>query len=203
MSATWAFAADPPVILCLGDSLTAGFGVAPGSDYPSLLQQRLREQGYPHRVVNAGLSGDTTAGALRRLSWSLRSKPTLAIVVLGANDGLRGLDLSEMKANLSQIVATLQQAGVVPLLGGMRLPPNLGAGHDTRFQAIYPEVAQEREIALIPFFLEGVAGDPELNQGDGIHPTAAGYRVILENVWRHLAPRLDAPVPPTPSEPAT
>ncbi|MBF0191144.1 MAG: arylesterase [Magnetococcales bacterium] len=187
-----ATAAEPPVILCLGDSLTAGFGVPPGADYPALLQRRLQEHGHPHRVVNAGLSGDTTAGALRRLEWSLRSKPTIAIVVLGANDGLRGLDLADMKHNLLAITTRLRQSGVsLLLLGGMRLPPNYGAGHDTRFQAIYPEVAAESAAVLIPFFLEGVAGKPGLNQSDGIHPTEAGYQVVLENVWRHLAPRLE------------
>ncbi|MBF0627235.1 MAG: arylesterase [Magnetococcales bacterium] len=183
-------ATDPPAILCLGDSLTAGFGVATGESYPSLLQKRLREEGFPHRVINAGVSGDTTTGGLYRLEWALRSRPVIAIVVLGANDGLRGLDLEAMKQNLVQILTRLRAANVDPLLGGMRLPPNYGAGYETRFQAIYPEVATETGATLIPFFLEGVAGDPALNQPDGIHPTAAGYRVILENVWGHLAPRL-------------
>ncbi|MBF0339585.1 MAG: arylesterase [Magnetococcales bacterium] len=186
-------AAESPVILCLGDSLTAGFGVSPGDDYPSRLQQRLREQGYPHRVVNAGLSGDTTAGALRRLDWSLRSRPVIAIVVLGANDGLRGLDLEEMRQNLLTITTRLRQEKVVVLLGGMRLPPNYGSSYTSRFQAVYAEVAGESGTGLIPFFLEGVAGDPAMNQPDGIHPTAAGYRIVLENVWRHLEPRLSSP----------
>ncbi|MBF0613677.1 MAG: arylesterase [Magnetococcales bacterium] len=181
-----------PVILCLGDSLTAGFGVMPGEDYPALLQQRLRAHGFAHRVINAGLSGDTTAGAMRRLDWSLRSQPKIAIVVLGANDGLRGLDLAEMKQNLLTIMTRLRQAKVeLMLLGGMQLPPNYGAGYDVRFQAIYPEVAEETGATLIPFFLEGVAGQPHLNQSDGIHPTAAGYRIIAEHVWRHLLPWLN------------
>ncbi|MBF0428158.1 MAG: arylesterase [Magnetococcales bacterium] len=190
MLTTLAFASDPPVILCLGDSLTAGFGVSPGEEYPALLQHRLQEQGFPHRVVNAGLSGDTTGGALRRLNWSLRAKPILAIVVLGANDGFRGLDLEEMQRNLLQIITTLQKAGVHVILGGMKIPPNYGTDYAGRFQAVFSAVAQERSVDLIPFFLEGVAGKPALNQEDGIHPTGAGYRVVLENVWQHLAPRL-------------
>nr|CAX83886.1 Lipolytic enzyme, GDSL family [uncultured bacterium] len=190
MLATPARADERPVILCLGDSLTAGWGVLPGTDYPALLQQRLQQYGYPHRIVNAGLSGDTTAGALRRLEWSLRAKPVLAIVVLGANDGLRGLDLDTMKENLLKITAMLKRVGAEILLGGMRLPPNYGGGYEERFAAIYPEVAEESGAALLPFFLEGVAGNPTLNQPDGIHPNSAGYRVILETVWRHLVPRL-------------
>lgn len=190
MFSTSARADERPVILCLGDSLTAGWGVMPGTDYPSMLQQRLAQHGYPHRVINAGLSGDTTAGALRRLEWSLRARPTLAIVVLGANDGLRGLDLDIMKENLLQINAMLKRTGVGILLGGMRLPPNYGGGYEERFAAIYPEVAEESGADLIPFFLENVAGNPVMNQPDGIHPTSAGYRVILETVWRHLLPRL-------------
>ncbi|MEO5347584.1 MAG: arylesterase [Magnetococcus sp. YQC-9] len=194
MIATPAQAGDPPVILCFGDSLTAGWGVLPGTDYPALLQQRLREKGYPHRVVNAGLSGDTTAGALRRLEWSLRARPHLAIVVLGANDGLRGLDLELMRENLLRILSILKKAGVEVLLGGMQLPPNYGGGYEERFAAIYPEVAEEGGATLIPFFLEGVAGHSRLNQPDGIHPTSEGYRVIHETVWRHLAPLL-GPIP--------
>lgn len=181
-----------PVILCFGDSLTAGFGVEAGASYPDLLAKRLRAEGLPHRVVNAGVSGDTTAGALRRLDWVLRAKPSLAVVTLGANDGLRGLDIDAMRDNLAGIIRRLQDAGVRVVLGGMRIPPNYGAPYTERFAAVYPQLARETGVALIPFFLEGVAGHPQLNQGDGIHPNAPGYRVVLENVWRVLRPLIEA-----------
>lgn len=193
---SFAVADASPIILCFGDSLTAGYRVAPGQEYPALLQQRLKEHGFPHRIVNAGLSGDTTAGALRRLKWSLQAKPLLAIVVLGANDGFRGLNLTEMENNLLQITQTLQTAGVWVLLGGMRIPPNYDKDYVTRFQAVYPKVAEATGVDLIPFFLEGVAGKPALNQSDGIHPTEEGYRIILDNVWKYLKPRLETGTKP-------
>ncbi len=183
-------AESPPIILCFGDSLTAGYGVAPGRDYPALLQKHLQTHGFPHRVVNAGLSGDTTAGALQRLGWSLKSKPAIAIVVLGANDGLRGLNLEAMRQNLIQITQQLQAAGVQVILGGMRIPPNYDPEYVARFAAIYPQVAEATQVELIPFFLAGVAGKPQLNQGDGIHPNGDGYRVIAETIWNFLASRL-------------
>lgn len=174
------------VILCLGDSLTAGYGVPLHASYPALLQSRLQKAGYTHQVINAGVSGDTTAGALRRLGWALRSQPSIAIVALGANDGLRGLDLKEMKRNLSKILDQLQQSGVRPILAGMRIPPNYGHHYTERFATIYTELAKEKNIPLLPFLLEQVAGHPELNQSDGIHPNAAGYKIVIENVWEVL-----------------
>ncbi|MEO5331050.1 MAG: arylesterase [Magnetococcus sp. YQC-5] len=182
--------ADTPVILCLGDSLTAGFGVDPGADYPALLQRRLQEHGLPHRVVNAGLSGDTTAGALRRLNWSMKTTPVIAIVVLGANDGFRGLDLTDMQQNLVQITQILQQAGAHVILGGMKIPHNYGKSYADQFQAVYPAVAQTTGAELLPFFLEEVAGKTALNLPDGIHPNADGYRVVEKNLWPLLEPRL-------------
>ena len=179
-----------PVILCFGDSLTAGFGVPSGADYPALLQARLRQRGFPHRVVNAGVSGDTTAGARNRLDWVLRSNPVIAIVTLGANDGLRGLDPGQMHDNLSEIVARLQKSGVQVILGGMKLPPNYGKAFTHRFAAVYPALAQARDVAFIPFFLADVAGRPEFNLDDGIHPNARGYQIVLENIWRILEPLL-------------
>lgn len=176
-----------PVILCFGDSLTAGFGVGADESYPALLQKRLQEKGYPHKVVNAGVSGDTTAGAARRLSWSLRTRPTVAIVVLGANDGLRGLSVAEMEHNLDEMITTLHQNQVRVILGGMRLPPNYGAEYTARFAAAYPRLAEKHQLPLIPFFLEGVAGQVALNSADGIHPNAKGYQLVLENVWQVLA----------------
>ncbi|MBF0097096.1 MAG: arylesterase [Magnetococcales bacterium] len=184
------FAGATARILCLGDSLTAGYGVAAGNDYPALLQQRLREQGFPHQVINAGLSGDTTAGGLRRLEWLLRETPTIAIVALGANDGLRGLSTQEMKHNLSEIIGRLKQAGVRPLLAGMRIPPNYGRRYSDAFAAVFTELAAEHQLPLLPFLLDGVAGDSNLNQVDGIHPNAEGYRRVLENVWNALQPLL-------------
>lgn len=181
---------DAPVILCFGDSLTAGFGVDADRSYPSLLQQRLDQRGLSYRVVNAGVSGDTTGGALSRLNWVMKSKPVLAIVSLGANDGFRGQSVPRMKANLERIIQSLKQEGVRVILGGMRLPPNYGASYVGAFEAVYPDLAAANDLPLIPFLLEGVAGRPELNQGDGIHPLAAGYEIVLENVWTVLEPLL-------------
>ncbi|MBF0161042.1 MAG: arylesterase [Magnetococcales bacterium] len=185
-------AQPPAVILCLGDSLTAGYGVEAEAAYPALLQVRLRQEGYPYTVVNAGISGDTTAGGLRRLEGLLHHPPTprIALLSLGANDGLRGLSLQEMKENLARMIDRLQQAGVRPLLLGMRIPPNYGRAYSERFAAIYTELAQEKSIPLVPFLLEQVATDPTRNQGDGIHPNAAGYRQVLANIWPVLQPLL-------------
>ena len=183
-------AQPPAVILCLGDSLTAGYGVEAEAAYPALLQVRLRQEGYRHTVVNAGVSGDTSAGGVRRLEWLLRSEVSIALVALGANDGLRGLNLQEMKQNLSDIIDRLQQAGVRPILVGMRIPPNYGRSYSERFAAVYTELAQEQAVPLIPFLLEQVATDPTRNQGDGIHPNAAGYQQVLANIWPVLHPLL-------------
>jgi acyl-CoA thioesterase-1 len=178
------------VIVALGDSLTAGLGVAPDEAYPARLEQRLRREGYAYRVINAGVSGDTTAGGLRRVDWVLRSGPEIVIVALGANDGLRGQSPQAMRANLEAIVARLQTAGARILLTGMRLPPNYGAEFTTQFEAVFPAVARSTRVALMPFLLDGVATDPRLNQPDGIHPTAAGYQVIADRLWPYLRPLL-------------
>lgn len=177
-------------IAVLGDSLTAGFGLAPEEAYPALLQERLRRAGYNYRVVNAGVSGDTTAGGLRRVGWVLRSRPTIAIVALGANDGLRGLSVAGMRANLEQIVERFRAEGVRVLLAGMRVPPNYGEAYGREFAAAFPAVAHKTGAALMPFLLDGVAGDPQLNQADGIHPNARGQAIIAARVWRHLEPLL-------------
>jgi acyl-CoA thioesterase-1 len=178
------------VVVALGDSLTAGLGVAPDEAWPALVEARLREEGYPYRVVNAGVSGDTTAGGLRRVDWVLRSDPEVAVVALGANDGLRGLPVDQMRANLAAIVERLSEKGARVLLAGMRVPPNYGADYGRAFAAVYPEVARTRHVPLMPFLLEGVAADPRLNQADGIHPNAAGHRVIADRVWPLLRPLL-------------
>jgi acyl-CoA thioesterase-1 len=178
------------VIAALGDSLTAGLGVAADEAYPARLEARLRREGYAYRVVNAGASGDTTAGGLRRVDWVLRAKPEIVIVALGANDGLRAQSPRAMRDNLAAIVARLQAAGARVLLAGMRLPPNYGAEYTKEFQAVFSEVARGAGVAFMPFLLDGVAADPRLNQPDGIHPTAAGHQVIADHLWPYLRPLL-------------
>jgi acyl-CoA thioesterase-1 len=178
------------VIVALGDSLTAGLGVAADEAYPARLEARLAREGYAYRVVNAGVSGDTTAGGLRRVDWVLRAKPEIAIVALGANDGLRAQSPQAMRENLTAIVKRLQAAGARVLLVGMRLPPNYGADYTAQFQAVFPEVARSTGAAFMPFLLDGVAADTRLNQPDGIHPTAAGYQVIADRLWPYLRPLL-------------
>ena len=182
--------AQERVIVAFGDSLTAGQGVPAQQAYPALLAARLRAEGYPYRVVNAGVSGDTTAGGLRRVDRALRLGPEVVILELGINDALRGQDLETVRSNLHQLVERFQSAGVRVLIAGMRLPPNYGAGYGATFQRLYEEVARKRGAALMPFFLDGVAGDPRLNQPDGVHPTADGYRVIADRLWPHLRPLL-------------
>jgi acyl-CoA thioesterase I len=178
------------IIAVLGDSLSAGFGVAPDEAYPAVLQERLRREGYDYRVVNAGVSGDTSAGGLRRVDWVLRSRPSVVIVALGANDGLRGLSVAAMRANLAEIVERFRAAGAHVLLAGMRVPPNYGEGYGREFAAAFPAVARNTGAALMPFLLDGVAGDARLNQPDGIHPTAKGQAIIAERVWPYLKPLL-------------
>ena len=176
------------VIVALGDSLTAGLGVAQDEAYPALLEARLRREGHPYRIVNAGVSGDTSAGGRRRVDWVLRSKPDVVIVALGANDGLRGLPVNELRENLEAIVKRLKTAGARVLLVGMRVPPNYGDDYARAFAAVFPEVARRTGVALAPFLLEGVAGNARLNQPDGIHPTAEGQRVIADALWPYLKP---------------
>ena len=178
------------VIVALGDSLTAGLGVGVEEAYPALLEARLRREGFDYRVVNAGVSGDTSAGGLRRLDWALKLKPQVLIVALGANDGLRGQPPAALRANLTQIVERARGAGARVLLAGMRVPPNYGADYARAFAGVYPAVARTTGAALAPFLLDGVAGDARLNQADGIHPTAEGQRVIAEHLWPHLRPLL-------------
>jgi acyl-CoA thioesterase I len=178
------------VVVALGDSLTAGLGVAADEAFPARLEARLRAEGYAYRVVNAGVSGDTTAGGLRRVDWVLRSSPEVVIVALGANDGLRGQSPPATRANLEEIVTRLQAAGARVLLVGMRLPPNYGGEYTKEFEAVFPAVARGAKITLMPFLLDGVAGVPRLNQADGIHPTAAGQQVIADHIWPYLRPLL-------------
>jgi acyl-CoA thioesterase I len=178
------------VIVAFGDSLTAGLGVTPENSYPARLQAKLRAEGYTYRVVNAGASGDTTAGGLRRVEWALKNKPDIVIVALGANDALRAQDLVSVRANLDAIVTRFQKAGPRVLLVGMEVPPNYGARYASDFRKLYAEVARKRGVPFMPFLLDGVAGNPALNQPDGIHPTAEGYRVIANRMYPYLKPLL-------------
>jgi acyl-CoA thioesterase-1 len=189
-----------PRIVAFGDSLTAGFGVQADESYPAQLQRRLDSLGYHYRVINAGVSGDTTAGGLRRVPWILNNRPELVILELGANDGLRGLPVDQTKSNLRQIIRQLQEAGTTVVLAGMKLPPNYGRDYTADFEAMYQILAKEYQLALIPFFLEGVGGSSSLNQADGIHPTKEGYEVIVEQVLKVLRPVLNERAQkPTPS----
>ena len=180
-----------PRIVAFGDSLTAGLGVQADESYPAQLQRRLDSLGYHYRVINAGVSGDTTAGGLRRVPWILNNKPELVILELGANDGLRGLPVDHTKSTLRQIIRRLQEAGTRVVLAGMKLPPNYGQDYTASFEAMYQVLAKEHRLSLIPFFLEGVGGSSSLNQADGIHPTKAGYEVIVEQVLKVIRPMLN------------
>lgn len=173
-------------IVAVGDSLTEGLGVAEESAYPALLERKLREKGYSFKVVNAGISGETSSGTLSRINWVLTLKPDIVILVTGANDGLRGIDPQLVKANLNQIIRTLKEANVIVVLGGMQMVQNLGKDYTRAFADVYPQVAGGKDVVLIPFFLAGVATDPELNQPDGIHPTAAGYRKVVETAYPYV-----------------
>ena len=179
-----------PRIVFLGDSLTAGLGVAPTEAYPALLQQRVRDAGLPHEVVNAGVSGDTSAGGLRRLDWSLKGRVEVLVVALGANDGLRGLAPRDLDTNLGTIVERARGRGIAVLLAGMEAPPNFGETYTRQFRAVYPAVAKRHDVPLVPFLLAGVAGVPSLNQTDGMHPNSQGHRMIADLMWRQLEPLL-------------
>jgi len=175
-------------ILVLGDSLSAGYGLPAAEAFPAQLEQALRQSGQAVRVINAGVSGDTTAGGLARLDWALAERPQLVIVQLGANDALRGLDPEQARANLDAILTRLQREGAQVLLAGMRAPRNLGPAYYTKFDRIYGDLARKHRVALDPFFLEGVALRPELNQSDGLHPNAEGVAVVV----RRLLPQVRA-----------
>ncbi len=180
----------PRAIVFLGTSLTAGLGLDPSQAFPALIQQRLDGLRLRYRAVNAGESGETSAGALRRLDWVLRDAPAILVVETGANDGLRGLDVDTTRANLEAIVRRARAAvpGIRIVLAGMEAPPNLGARYTARFRAVFREVAARERLVLIPFLLAGVGGVDSLNQADGIHPNAVGERIVAANVWRALEP---------------
>lgn len=181
-----------PVVLFLGTSLTAGLGLAAQEAYPSLIQARIDSLGWPFRVVNAGVSGETSAGGLARIDWLLRQPVAVLVLELGANDALRGQDLDSLRDRLQAIIDRTRKvhpaASIV--IAGMEAPPNLGRDYTRRFRDIFPDLARANGASLIPFLLEGVAGIPELNQSDGIHPTARGHKIMADNVWAVLEPLL-------------
>ncbi|MBF0146252.1 MAG: arylesterase [Magnetococcales bacterium] len=180
----------PATILCLGDSLTEGFGVASAYSYPSLLQQRLIEHGLPIRVLNAGISGDTTQGVLRRLDPLLDTPVLMAIVTIGLNDAFMGIPPSAIHRTLERIIQKLHQHQIQVILSGLILPTDFPPDLRMGFAAIYPDLAADHQLHLIPSFLEGIFEDPEYNQWDNIHPNEAGYRVITEQVWKIIRPLL-------------
>ncbi len=180
-------------VVVLGDSIAAGHGIDPSEAFPALLQKEIDRAGLSYDVINAGVSGDTTAGGVRRVNWILRRPVDVLVVELGGNDGLRGLPLEATRSNLVAIIETARsrRPGIQVVLAGMQMPPNLGSDYTRRFREIYPEVATAKHIPLIAYLLEGVGGRPELNQADLIHPTARGHQVIAENVWTILKPILE------------
>ena len=180
-----------PRIVFLGDSLTAGYGLATEESVPSLIQMRLSSLGYPYDVVNAGVSGDTSAGGLSRLDWSLEGDVRILVIELGANDGLRGLPVANMKRNLTEIISRAQSRGIKVVLTGMEAPPNFGAAYTAEFRQVYRDLARLPDVTFMPFYLDGVAGLPQLNIADGMHPNAEGARIIERAIWEKLEPLLD------------
>jgi acyl-CoA thioesterase I len=175
-------------IVILGDSLTAGLGLRVDQAYPTLLQRRLTDEGLNYEVVNAGVSGDTSAGGLSRLDWALQGNVRVLLVALGGNDGLRGLPVEQLRQNLASIIERAQARGIRVILAGMEAPRNYGDDYIDSFHEVYPALARKYNVALVPFLLQGVAGSEVLNQADGIHPTAAGARIVADNVWAVLEP---------------
>ncbi|MCX2720060.1 arylesterase [Lentiprolixibacter aurantiacus] len=184
--------AEKGTILCFGDSLTAGMGLDPDDAYPAVLQQIIDSLSLNYSVVNAGLSGETTASGRNRLNWVLNQKTDVFILELGANDGLRGINLSETRKNLQEIINMVRKKNPDSriILAGMQIPPNMGSVYTSEFQGIFPDLAKENDAHLIPFLLKDVGGVPELNQADGIHPTKEGHKILARNVWEVLGPVL-------------
>lgn len=198
----------PLTILALGDSLTEGLGVDNDANYPAQLEARLKEMGYKDvKVINSGLSGETSTGLVNRLDWVLQTKPDITILTIGANDAIRGIDVATVEANIRTAVKRLQDGGSEVILGGMQIYDNLGADYVESFAAIYPRVAKDMNVTLIPFFLDGVGGDPKLNQADAIHPTREGYTIIVnDNILPILQPeieKLEAAYTDTATKPST
>jgi len=184
VSVTFIQGLAPKVVLFYGDSLTAGYGLSPEQAFPALVEKKLNQAGTSVKVINAGLSGETSAGGLSRIDWILRQTPDVFILELGANDGLRGLPLEQTESNLQAIIDKVKakNPNVTLVLAGMQVPPNMGPEYTGKFKNIYPRLATKNKATLIPFLLEGVAGDEKLNQSDGIHPNAEGHQIVAENV---------------------
>jgi acyl-CoA thioesterase-1 len=193
-------AASAQIILIVGDSLSAAYGIPLERGWVSLLQQRLDSQDYPYRIVNASISGDTTANARARLTPALAShEPAVVLLEVGGNDGLRGLSLKEMKSNLAAMISSAREAGAQVMLVGVQLPPNYGPRYTERFQAIYHELARERDLTLLPSLVDGIGTEWNLMQSDGIHPNVAAQPLIVDRVWKELEPLLDQPSNPASS----
>jgi acyl-CoA thioesterase-1 len=187
--------AAQPVVLIVGDSLSAGYGMATHENWPSLLQERLAAAGHPHRVVNASISGDTTSGGLARLPGALqRHSPSVVVLGLGGNDGLRGIPVTEIRRNLARMIQLSEDARASVLLAGIHIPPNYGPAYTQAFHAVYHELAEQFGTGLVPFILDGIALDSALMQEDGIHPNAAAQERIVNNVWPALEPMLDGTI---------
>jgi acyl-CoA thioesterase-1 len=186
-------ASTAPRIVFLGDSLTAGLGLPGDQSYPSLIGKRLAVKGLDYEIVNAGVSGDTSAGGLRRLDWSLQGDVRALVLALGANDGLRGLPPDEMKKNLKAVLDRAKQRNIPVVLAGMEAPPNFGADYTRAFRQVYVDLAEEYDVRFVPFMLLGVAGNPSLNQSDGIHPNARGAELVADLIWKELEPALPRP----------
>jgi len=186
------FADEPPVLLILGDSLSAGYGMDSDHSWVHLLELRLNDTGHTYRILNSSISGDTTQGGLARLPRLLdRYQPRIVIIELGANDGLRGINPGITRANMASMVPSSQQSGAKVLLAGIKLPPNYGADYIEQFESMYADLAREYDTLLVPFFMDGVVFKPGLLQADGIHPNEKGQPILLENVWQVLEPALD------------
>ena len=184
------YSKEKAVVLAFGDSLTAGYGVKDEESYPSKLQEKISSAGFPHKVVNAGVSGDTTAGGVRRIRWLMKHEPEIVILALGANDGLRGLSIDEMRKNLEVMITICREHNAQILLAGMKALPNYGEDYMRKFETVFPELAEKHDLIFLPFLLEGVAGEREYTQSDGLHPLASGYSIITDLVWQRLKPML-------------
>lgn len=185
-------AQEQETILFFGDSITAGYGLTEEQAFPAVIQQKIDSLGLNYNVINSGLSGETTAGGLRRIDWVLQQHVDIFVLELGGNDGLRGIDPLNSKQNLQGIIDKVRETypDADILLTGMEAPPNMGQTYTSRFREIYTELSNENDVSFMPFILEGVAGDPDLNQSDGIHPTEAGHRVVADDLWGYLRPLL-------------
>jgi acyl-CoA thioesterase-1 len=182
---------DLPAIVAFGDSLTAGYGLSEEQSFTTLLQRKLDDKNYRYRVINAGVSGDTSAGGVRRIDWALQENVKFLILELGGNDAIRGQPVTVMKKNLAQIIERAQSRDVTVVLAGMEAPPNLGEEYTRAYRQVFRDLAKQYKVALIPFVLEGVGGRAEFNQPDGIHPNAEGEKIMTENVWQVLEPLLE------------